>query len=234
QPSARVPDARPRPECASPRRNRSRSRSGCQHHGPLSGSAYWWRQLLCSSRSLASQACARDSRDHLIAREPRDAMRVGKMARASRDLLGENVVRIIKHYGGDIPYRSRFHHVDELGVHRLVANTMRDDIDARAHDRFCIIEVIDVSGYPQAILMRLIDHSGINFRLNLGHQPTGTIEPDLDHIGLAGRHLTDGLPCHGYRVGSRTLVLTDLTNGRRWLAADRTDALIGSEEVCTG
>src|SRR5262249_62034190 len=98
----------------------------------------------------------------------------------------------------------------------------------------CIIEFMDVSGHPKAILMPLIDHSGITFRLNLGHQPPGPIEPDLDHISLAGRHLTDGLTCHRYRVGSRNLVLADLNNGRRWLAADRTDALIGSEEVSTG
>src|SRR5262249_19091167 len=86
------------------------------------------------------------------------------LARQGR-LLSENVVSVIKHYSRDVPYRSRLHHVDELGVDRLVANTVSDDIDPRAHDRFGIIKVVDVSCYPQAVLMRFVDHGGIDFRL---------------------------------------------------------------------
>src|SRR5262245_14266673 len=148
-------------------------------------------------------------------------------------LLGENEVRVIEHYSGDVPYRSRFHHVDELGVHRLVANPVSDDINSRAHERFGVIEVVDVGGYPQAILMRLLNHGRIDFRFKLGHQPAAAIEPNLDHIGLAGRHLTDRLTRHLYGVRSRDLVLTNWNNRRRWLTTNHPDPLIGSEEVRT-
>jgi hypothetical protein len=55
-------------------------------------------------------------------------------------LLSKNEAGFIEHDGGDVPHRSRFHHVDEFGVHGLVANTVSDDIDARAHDRFGVVE----------------------------------------------------------------------------------------------
>src|SRR5215813_8924542 len=90
------------------------------------------------------------------------------LARPGR-LLGENVVRIVEHYSGDVPYRSPCHHVDEFGVHRLIADAMSDDIDSRAHDRFGIIEVVDMGGYSQAALVRLINNGRIDFRLKLGH-----------------------------------------------------------------
>src|SRR5262245_55679873 len=74
------------------------------------------------------------------------------LARPGR-LLGENEVRVIEHYSGDIPYGLRFHQVDKLGVHRLIANPVRDDIDSRAHDRFGIVEVVDMGGYSQTVLV---------------------------------------------------------------------------------
>jgi hypothetical protein len=48
------------------------------------------------------------------------------LARPGR-MLGENEVRVVKHYIGNIPYGLRFHHVDELGVNWLIANPVRDD-----------------------------------------------------------------------------------------------------------
>src|SRR5262249_2958703 len=151
-----------------------------------------------------------------------------------RRLIGENEVRVVEHYSGDIPYGLRFHQVDELGVHRLIANTMSDNVHPRAHDRFGIIEVVDMGGYPQAVLVRLVNHGGIYFWLKLGHQPAGAIEPDLDHVGLARGHLTDRLTCHLYGVRSRDLVLVNWNDRRRWLATDHTNSLVGSKEVGTG
>src|SRR6516165_1194789 len=148
-------------------------------------------------------------------------------------LLGENEVRVIEHDRGDVPYRSRFHHVDELGVHWLVADPVSDDVHSRAHDRFGVIEVVDVGGYPQAVIMRLLDRGGIDFRFKLGHQPPAAIQPDLDHIGLARGHLTDRLTGHLYGVRSRDLILANRNDRRRWLAAEHTDPLIGSEQVGT-
>src|SRR5262252_1995011 len=153
-----------------------------------------------------------------------------RLARPGR-LIGENEVSVIEYYGGDVPHRSRFHHVDELGVYRLVANPVSDDIDSCAHDRFGIGEVVDVGGYPQAVLMRLVDDGGIDFRLELGHQPARAIEPNLDHIGFAGRHLTDGSTRHLYGVRSRDLVLANWRLATERLATDHPDPLVGSEEV---
>src|SRR5262245_4247196 len=149
-------------------------------------------------------------------------------------LLSKNEISVIEHYSGDVPYRSRFHHIDELGVRRLVAYTVSDNIHSRSYDRFGIVEVVDMGGYSQTVLVRLVDHGGIHFRLKLGHQPAGAIEPYLDHIGLARRHLTDRLTCHLYGVRSRDLVLANWNDRRRWLATDHTDPLVGSEEVGTG
>src|SRR5215471_18722105 len=84
-------------------------------------------------------------------------------------LLSKNEISVIEHYGGDVPYRSRFHHIDELGVHRLVAYTVSDNVHSRSYDRFGILEIVDMSGYPQAVLVRLVDDGGIYFRLKLGH-----------------------------------------------------------------
>src|SRR5262249_45193343 len=66
----------------------------------------------------------------------------------------------------------------------LVANAVSDDVDARAHNGFGIVEVVDVGSDPQAVLVRLVDHGRIDFRGDLGH-----------HIGLTGRHLADRLTC---------------------------------------
>src|SRR5262249_36285746 len=91
-----------------------------------------------------------------------------------------------------------------------------------------------VGGYPQAVLVRLINDGRIDFRLKLGHQPAGAIEPDLDHVGLARGHLTDRLTRHLHGVRSRDLVLANWTDRRRWRAPSPTDSLFGSKEVGTG
>src|SRR5262249_10050667 len=154
------------------------------------------------------------------------------LARPGR-LIGENEVRVVEHYSGDIPYGLRFHQVDALGVHRFTATPVRGDIDSRAHDRFGIIEVV-MGGYSKPVLVRLVNHGGIYFWLKLGHQPAGAIEPYLDHIGFADRHLADRLTCHLYGIRSRDLVLANWNDRRRWPATDHTDPLVGSEEVGTG
>src|SRR5262245_35575650 len=147
-----------------------------------------------------------------------------RLARPGR-LLSENVVSVIEHYGSDVPYRSRFHQVDELGIDRFIANPVSDDIDSRAHDRFSIIKIVDVGGYPQAVLMCLVDHRGMDFRPELGHQPARAIEPNLDHIGFAGRHLTDRSTRYLDGVRSRGLVLANWRLATERLATDHPDQI---------
>src|SRR5262249_60219161 len=86
---------------------------------------------------------------------------------------------------------------------------------------------------PQAVLGRLINPGEIHFRFKLWPQPAGAIEPDLDHIGFARRHLADRGACHLYGVRSRGLVLANRRLATERLATDYPDPLVGSEEVGT-
>ena len=80
-------------------------------------------------------------------------------------LLRETVNRFIKPNRSDVPHRARFKHIDEFGIHGFVTDTVSDDVDPRAHNGFGVIEIVDVGGDPQPVLVRLIDDRGIDFRL---------------------------------------------------------------------
>src|SRR5712672_2806517 len=97
-----------------------------------------------------------------------------------RRLLSECEVRLVEYDRGNVPHRSSFHHVDEFGVHGPVANTVSNDIDSCANDRFGIIEVIDMGRHTQAVLVRFINYRGIDLWRELGGQRlAGVIKPDL-------------------------------------------------------
>src|SRR5260370_10038777 len=102
-----------------------------------------------------------------------------------RRLLGEGEVRLVEYDGRDVPHRSSFHRVDEFAVHGPVANTVSNDIDSCANDRFGIIEVIDIGRHTQAVLVRFINYRGIYLWLVLGGQLlSGLIKPDLVQVCL--------------------------------------------------
>src|SRR5262249_22291908 len=91
----------------------------------------------------------------------------------------------------------------------------------------------NVGGDAQTVFVRLVDDGRINFRLELGHQPAPAINPDLDHVGLACRHLTNGLTCHLDAVRSGDLGFGNPNNCRGWLTANHTNTLVSAEEVST-
>src|SRR6266702_3254605 len=87
---------------------------------------------------------------------------------------------------------------------------------------------------PQAVLVRLVDHDGIDVRLELGHQSASAIEPDLDHVGLARRHLTNRRARRLSGVRSRDAALANWNSRRRGLTSGHAEALVGTEEVGAG
>ena len=82
----------------------------------------------------------------------------------------------------------------------LIPNAMGKDVHIRAQQALGIRKIEDVRGNPDAVLVRFIDGSAIQFRSELLKLPVPVIDPELDQVDVAGRLGTNGFPCLLFRI----------------------------------
>ena len=76
--------------------------------------------------------------------------------------------------------------LEKFVVDILIAHAVSEDVHARAQQALGVREIEDVRGNPDAVLVRLVDGSGIQFRGELFELPVAVIDPELDQIDVAG------------------------------------------------
>ena len=79
----------------------------------------------------------------------------------------------------------------ELVVQVLVANAMRERVEAGAQRALRILERVDVRDRAQSLLVRLVDDGGVELRRQLLHRSHAVVNPELDDVDLLGGLFVD-------------------------------------------
>src|SRR4249919_1481158 len=72
----------------------------------------------------------------------------------------------------------------ELIVDRAVADAVRERIDAGADETFAILQVEDMRGDAEVVLMRLVDDRPVEVGRELLELAVAGVDPDLDDVDL--------------------------------------------------
>ena len=109
--------------------------------------------MACSAGSFTRSICGRNSG---FAAEKE---RIGQIIRRARVLEYRKVARQRR----DIPDIPAFELSDERRIDILIANAVRDDIEAGAHEPFRVCEVEEVRRDSEVALVRFVDQRRVGF-----------------------------------------------------------------------